>query len=330
MREEGNRLDTVKSTLRLGPDLVDASPERASLPESRARIRMLVETAAENGSSISLAELHDLLPSNLFPSSADLGRFIAADESLSRVLATVGDELTLRGREPLALSRAHQRALAEARVDEAGRFLARLARVCPWIELAGVSGSTAYGGAKPADDIDFFLVTQDHRLWITLLVALVYARTERVRSGRSPVYCFNRLLEREPCARAFQERRDALFAREALNLRLLHGNALYARLLESAPWMAEPFPSLYASRLARGTPRDGDLSRPRRGGRILNDLAFLLLGPYLWVMGLWRNTQLRRAGRNKECFRTVIRPGFWATESVLFDELREQYARAFV
>ncbi len=291
---------------------------------------MLVETAAENGSSISLGELRDLLPSDFFPSSAELGRFIAADGGLSETLAAVGDEVTLRGQEALAMRRGHQRALTAARLGEAGRFLARLRRTCPWIELAGVSGSTAYDGAKPTDDIDFFLVTQDHRLWISLLTALAYARVERLQSGKGPVFCFNRILELEACARTFRERRDALFAREALNLRLLQGRRLYVQLLESAPWMSGPFPALYASRLVDPAPRDATGNTVDvRGARLLNGLALLVLGPYLWLAGLWRNRRLRRAGRDRECFRTVIRPEFWATESILFDELREEYSRAF-
>ena len=288
-----------------------------------------MDVAAANESSISLEELLGLLPPGLFPSAEALGRFIAADENLARRLATTGGEVTPRGREALAAQRLRQRNLAERRIAEAGRFLDHLGKVCPWVELAGVSGSTAYGGAKPTDDIDFFLVTRRRRLWATMLLALLRAKVERLRFPGAPVYCFNRLLERAACGRAFQERRDALFAREALNLRVLRGGLLYHDLLTSASWMAGPFPGLYAARLSgggRAVPQE-DAGGP--AGRVLNAAALLVLGPYLWLAGLSRNARLRREGRDKECFRVVVRPDVCATESVLYDELREEYRRAF-
>ncbi len=318
-----------------GTSAGDASRRRgagagASSAVDRERIRALVGIAATNESSISLDELLDLLPPKLFDSREALAHFIATDDGLSRQLAAVDGEVTFRGRESLAERRLVQRGITEGRLAEAARFLHELGRICPWIELAGISGSTAYGGAKPADDIDFFLVTQEHRLWATLLLAFLCARGVRFRSAEAPVYCFNRTLERPACERAFLERRDPLFAREALNLRVLHGNGAYRDLLASAPWMAESFPRLYTARLAATAEGAWPVRRSAGPeGRLLNAAALLVLGPYLWMAGLARNVRLRRAGREKECFRTVVRSDFCATESVLYDELREEYRRAF-
>ncbi len=296
----------------------------------RDRIRILVEIAAQNESSISLDEMLDLLPGEPFRSTTALRDFIAADERLSSQLSAVGDELTMRGRESLAVARGIQRILAERRVTEAERFLDGLVRVCPWIELAGVSGSTAYCGAKPADDVDFFLVTRRRRLWATLLLALASAKVARLRSNSTTTFCFNRLTEGPSCDRTFRESRDPLFAREALSLRVLRGRSLYRELLRSASWMAGPFPGLYESRLAEDeNDRRGVESDSRHLGDALNATAFLILAPYLWLVGLVRNVRLRREGRDKECFRTVVRWDFWATESTIFDELRDEYRRAF-
>lgn len=299
-------------------------------PTHKERIRVLVEIAAANASSISLHEILDLLPRGDFPSSDALRRFIEGDEHLSRQLTAVGDELTLRGQESLAATRTLQRDLAERRLVEADRFLLDLTRVCPWIELAGVSGSTAYSGAKPSDDTDFFLVTRRHRLWVTLLVALAAAKVYRLRSPNASRFCFNRLTEVESCERTFRENRDPLFAREALSLRVLRGRDLYAQLVRAAPWMQDHFPGLYVSRMVEGGSRTIP-SEPeaKRLGDLVNAAAFLLVAPYLWMAGLARNVRLRREGRDLECFRTVVRRDFWATESSVFDELREAYRRAF-
>jgi len=236
----------------------------------------------------------------------------------------------MRGREDLAAARASQRDLTHARLGQADSFLDLLSKVCPWVDLAGVSGSTAYAGAKPDDDIDFFLVTAERRSWISLLLAMATARLGRLRSRTAPQYCFNRIIELEECVQTFRDSRDALLAREALNLVVLRGNDVYWELLTSAPWIGDQFPELYETRrsASRTTCRDIPQSLGLLGDA-LNAAAFMCLAPYLWLAGLLRNVGLKRAGRDKECFRTIIRPDSYATESTLYDELREAYRQAF-
>jgi len=188
----------------------------------------------------------------------------------------------------------------------------------------------AYGGAKPGDDVDFFLVTARRRLWISLFLAMATARLQRLRFGNSPAYCFNRIVERADCEKTFRESREPLFVREALNLAILRGKGLYRHLLVSAPWMETIFPELFAAQL--GELGDADTPTREKGcavGRIANAIAFLALGPYLWLAGLVRNVRLQRMGRDIECFRTVIRQDRYATDSILYDELRVVYRQAF-
>ncbi|TLZ76714.1 MAG: hypothetical protein E6K08_05000 [Methanobacteriota archaeon] len=270
------------------------------------------------------------MPGNRFPTRGVLKQFLTTDDRLSRLLTEVQGEITLRGKEDLAESRQSQRILAHARLAQADEFLRTLGRFCPWIELAGISGSTAYTGAKAEDDLDFFLVAERRRLWISLLLAMATARLLRLRSSSSPVYCFNRIVERADCEQTFRTTREPLFAREALNLVILRGSRLYSHLLASARWMETVFPELYAMRLREaGAADEATMGRSPAAGTVANAAAFLVLGPYLWLAGIVRNAGLRRARRDKECFRTVIRPDRYATESILYDELREGYRKAF-
>ena len=300
------------------------------LPEIRERIRFLVETSVENGSTISVGELRSLMPVGRFTTDEVLKQFLATDAPLSRLLAQVRGEITLRGKEDLADARGSQRLLTQDRLGQADDFLRVLERICPWIELAGISGSTAYAGAKPDDDLDFFLVTAPRRLWFSLFLAMTTARLERIRSRNSPVYCFNRIVERADCEQTFRENREPLFAREALNLAILRGSQLYRSLLASARWMGTLFPELFATRLGEGGEADAATREKKpTPGTVANAAAFLILAPYLWLAGVVRNRGLRQAARDRECFRTVIQPDLYATESVLYDELREGYRKAF-
>src|SRR5437879_6003997 len=294
--------------------------------EIRERIRFLVETASANGSTISLNELRLLMPENRFSTDNVLKDFLDVDERLSGLLTETQGEITVRGREDLVEARKSQRRLARARIVQADEFLHTLSRICPWIELAGISGSTAYAGSKPEDDIDFFLVAKKRRVWISLLLAMVIARLERLRSSNPPMYCFNRIVERSNCERTFRESREPLLAREVLNLVVLRGSRLYGRLLTSAPWIESMFPRLFAARLGEaGSTDDEPRDKAHSVGTIANAVAFLVLGPYLLLAGMVRHVRLRKSRRGRECYNTLIQPARYATASILYNDPRSDY-----
>jgi hypothetical protein len=256
--------------------------------------------------------------------------FLESDQSLRHRLHIHEGQVTVRGFERLALGRMEQITLSGRRAESAQRFSDWLTELCPWIHLVALSGSTAYAASKPEDDVDFYLVTRRNRVWITLLFSMVAARFHRMRNPASPQFCFNRILEDDECRQAFRSRQDPLFAREALNLRILKGVPYYGDLLRSATWIEGIFPRLYRqARLATKTPAES-LERP--GARIwsvANAIAFAVLAPYLALVGLWRNDRLLRAGKLNALFRTVLRRELFAYESRKYDLLRDTYSKVF-
>ncbi len=298
--------------------------------EARRRILGLVSIAAAHGGSVSVEELSLLLPEPLFSSLKDLERFIQADKTLQGELVVSAGEVAPKGKEGLIVNRAAQRDLTSERRVMAQAFALRMIALCPWVCVVGLSGSMAYDGSKPQDDIDFFMVVGRRRLWITLLLALFAARVLRQRNGGSPIFCFNRVVDLETCRETFRTLRDPMFAREALNVKVLMGEHHYRDLLTEARWMGEYFPRLY---WLRCTSRSGSQppSAPLRGPQwnLLNLAALLSLGPYLWLIGLVRNRRLRKKGNHASEFRTVIHPGFFALEARKYDALREEYRRCF-
>lgn len=293
-------------------------------------IQTLVSIAAAHESSISTEELLLLLPQGAFASSAELESFVGYDPPLRGELLVRDGEITLKGSEPLARSRAEQVNLSAQRLGIARSFSDRLVGLCPWIRLVAISGSTAYGGTRPDDDVDFYLVTRRNRLWVTLLFAMLAARFHRMRDSNTPQFCFNRILEENECRDAFHSTQDPLFAREALRLCILEGRAYYQELLDSAPWMGDVFPALF--RRALTTTPISDPLGDNADGRvwsIVNGIVFAALAPYLTIMGLWRNNRLLRAGNLDARFRTMIRRGFFAYESRKYDLLSETYQKVF-
>jgi len=320
--------DAVSSSFPAHPA---SAAERAGVPNDlRNRIRTLVRVAADNDSTVSSDELRALLPADAFAGTQELGRFLADDPVLSSEFAVIGGEVVPRDATALIALRSEQRRLSEERLATAGRYAHRLSRMCPGIDLVAISGSTAYGGAKPHDDIDFFIVARRNRMWLTLLLAMGLARLERLRNPSAPVFCFNRVTERDPCASSFRESRDPLFAREALNLRVLQGHAFYADLIRRSPWMRNTFPALYRERLQEVFFKEDESTRTTGPAGLLgNAAAFAVLAPYLWLAGLARNVGLSRAGRSRARFRTVIAWAFCAYESQKYEDLRDAYRRSF-
>jgi hypothetical protein len=249
---------------------------------------------------------------------------------LRNELIVSGGEIVFRGSENLARRRPEQARLAADRVQLAASFANRLVRLCPWLRIVAISGSTAYGSPRARDDIDFFLVTRQNRLWITLLLAMGLAKIHRMRNTSTPVYCFNRMLDESRCAEAFRKFQDPLFAREALNLRVLDGQPYYRRLLQSASWIEELFPAFYRQALTRWNEKEGARISPGpRLWSIANWIAFAGLAPYAILANLLRNRRLQASDNLEAQFRTVIQPGFFAYESRKFDLLRDTYRRAF-
>jgi len=259
-----------------------------------------------------------------------LESFLETDTSLRQRLHIHNGQVTVKGSERLALGRMEQTTLSGRRAEVAQTFSNRLIELCPWIHLIALSGSIAYAASKPRDDVDFYLVTRRNRVWITLLFAMVTARFRRMRNPAFPRFCFNRILDEGECREAFRSRQDPLFAREALNLRVLEGRPYYRDLLISATWMDGVFPRLYRQATisaARDTERP---ARPnRRSWSLANAIAFAALAPYLAIVGMWRNDRLLRAGNLDARFRTIVQRGFFAYESRKYDLLRDTYSKVF-
>ncbi len=317
-RTDGVTLDLPRATL-----MNDTIRGRA-----RLRIRKLVRIAASNGSSLLTDELYALFTRDWFPSRETLEAFLVGDEILSQELVFIRGEVTPRGKEQLIDSREKRRALTAERIHHAKEFAARLTEVCPGIELFAVSGSTAYGSAKPDDDLDIFFVTSPNRLWIALLSAMILAKLGRLGNHSAPTLCFNRVTERDECIRSFRDANEPLFAREALSLKVLRGEPFFHKLLLQSPWMARFFPDLY--RIARDRERGKEEPHGRPGfltWTLANTIAFILLGAYLQAVGLVRNGRLSRQGRDSARFRTVVERRFCAYESKKYDDLRAEYLR---
>lgn len=82
-------------------------------------------------------------------------------------------------------------------VSAAKEWLARI----PWIEAIFITGSLAMNNCTKDDDVDFFIVTQPNRLWLTRvlvgLIAMLHGRRRSWHSAPPNSWCFNLWLDTE-------------------------------------------------------------------------------------------------------------------------------------
>jgi len=278
---------------------------------------------------MSAEEIFCLLPEGAFPSLDAFQDFLSEDESCRNALAIDNGEIAHRGLENLILTRSEQQSLTRTRTRLAANFTAKLVGFCPWIKLVALSGSTAYDAAKPLDDLDFFVVARRNRVWTTLLVAMFLAKVDRLRNRGSAVLCFNRAMEERECMLAFRSSTEPLFAREALNLKVLNGEDFYRQLLQVAPWMQDFFPVLYHSKVSGSNGKTAERTSKKPHFAVMNWAAMWGLAPYLWLAGLVRNARLRKLANRSGQFRTVVRRTSCAYESAKYEELTAEYKRIF-
>lgn len=129
-------------------------------------------------------------------------------------------------------------------------WVGNILRVIPWIKLIGVSGNLAMKNSTRKDDIDFFIITQSKRLWISrLLVLLVLGFLGKRRSREDKEVggkvCVNLLLEED---QLIQKKKDLYTAHEVLQMRVLwQRENIYSKFLEENEWVFKFLPNWTSS-----------------------------------------------------------------------------------
>jgi hypothetical protein len=191
-----------------------------------------------------------------FPrTSAEIHRYLigvpAAPAAITRAiaraaaeghLALVGDYVTLAGRTELVDRRAACAAWAARLWPRARSYGALLARL-PFVRLVAVSGALAVDNVDARGDIDFFLVTENGRLWTCRALVLVVVRWAARRGDR---LCPNYLVTERALA---LPDRNLFTAHELAQLVPLAGLPLYAQLRQQNLWTRAYLPN------AAGPPR---------------------------------------------------------------------------
>jgi len=119
----------------------------------------------------------------------------------------------------------------------------KLLRTVPFIKMIAVGGSVVRGTTGELSDIDLYVVTKNHRLY--LVQAFISFLNRKIKAARK--------LEKDllPVAFIFSERHmkflkpKSSLASELLNLRWLYGSLSPVEILDHNKWIADYFPNGY-------------------------------------------------------------------------------------
>lgn len=117
------------------------------------------------------------------------------------------------------------------------RLYAHLIWALPYVRMVAVTGALAMDNVEDGDDIDFLVVTEPGRLWMTRGMIVILARLARLRGD---TLCPNYIIS----SRALRlEQHDPYTAHELAQMTPLHGRHMAERLWSENLWYREYLPN---------------------------------------------------------------------------------------
>lgn len=293
-------------------------------PESAERITLLFHAAKRNGSLVSVQELSRLLREAA--TESDVEEAIASIPSLSSRFELRSGYLTERNGErgvDSVLLEADNRRTARTNLSHASRFSSFLRS--SKFELVAVSGSTSYGSASLSRDADLFCVAQTNKMWTSLTWGLIMARAYRLTNRGAPDFCLSYVMDEDYARSTFKAQRHPLFARDALEAKVLLGQDLYESLMGEADWISQYYPVAYAETVGLSSPSSKKKSRAATDV-VLNKLLCFVVGRYLRLKSYILNRKLAARGRESDLFDVRFGEDRLIYESRRYKTMRREYA----
>lgn len=184
----------------------------------------------------------------------------------------------------LSARRAKQR--RAERLWPIARAMSRLIVQFPYVRGVFVSGELAKGVASDESDIDYVVITAEHRLWLCRTLLVLFKKT--VLLNRKRYFCINHLQTMEHLDSAA---RSYYAAVEVATLRSMTGHDLRAAYLNANRWIADYLPNV-----EQGMPAS---HRPSDRSSFQSIVEFLIPSAVAdrvdhWLLHLWQRVWERR------------------------------------
>ncbi len=158
-----------------------------------------------------------------------------------------------------------------------GMEIAKVVSKIPWITMIGLTGSVSALNAGKNDDIDFFIVTEKNRAWITrlfLVLLLKFMNVYRTDKNYAGKICPNIIID-ETQLEWPKAKQNLYTANEILMLRpIYYRNNQYFRFLNYNAWVNKFFPNFFWDTYVGQTTPNKKLELPH--SKIIDGVEFML------------------------------------------------------
>lgn len=148
------------------------------------------------------------------------------------------------GRADLLQTRARREALSR-RLLRRDRAMLTLVSRMPFVRMVALSGSLAHLNAERCADVDLFVITKAHRVWLVTVAVLLAAKA----MGWRRRLCMNYVISEGQMAIAPA---DLFSANQIIHLRPLTGWPAYQQFLDANPFVSQHYPNFRAAQEPRG------------------------------------------------------------------------------
>lgn len=164
------------------------------------------------------------------------------------VIARKGDWWNLSSQSQASANRQQWTKNSQIKLQQATPIISFLTKL-PWVVGVAITGSVAVNSAKPNDDIDFMVVTEPNRLWLTrlltLIVAMKHGKRRSFAKEEPNSWCFNLWLSTNSLA-VPPGRRSLYTAYEVCQVRwVFNRDKVIEGFLTQNSWVREIIPNFY-------------------------------------------------------------------------------------
>jgi len=161
-----------------------------------------------------------------------------ADLTVSGVVLELEGYFFLEGDASTVKRRVEGEARAKSLMKRA-RYFSSLIYAFPFVRAVFISGSLSKGSVPEDADIDYFIITKKHRLWIARTSLVMFKRLFLLNSKK--YFCTNYFIDEETLE---IPDKNIFTATEVSTLVPMRGNGYYDQFLEVNDWYKDYFPNL--------------------------------------------------------------------------------------
>jgi hypothetical protein len=186
---------------------------------------------------LTIEELYQYLIGHKAASSQQIEKLLTSSQRLQALLHQQKGYIVLQTRTELIEHRLQRQAQAAPLLDSAKRY-GRWFALLPFVRMVAITGAVAMANpSRPDDDIDYMLIVEPGRVWLTRALAIIIVRLARLRGVE---LCPNYVLAADQLP---QTRTDLYVAHELAQMLPIYGYDVYCQLLAANRWAWQMLPN---------------------------------------------------------------------------------------